>query len=146
MVLFYIHFLFIPLNNLSVHNKNNKNKGDLKQMRIKNLEEIKENSIIIKKEVDVTYPNGKRKLVNINIDTKKYDRHWSMNNSIIALVFNRIMYVIPYNPTVMKVLKEEGFFFTNDLPVLFSEGDFPTYEKFRWNNLKEKIFNFQAQG
>ena len=113
-------------------------------MRIKNLQEVKENSIIIKKDIDVTYPNGSRRLVSINIDTKKYDRHWAIRNSIITLVLNRIIYVIPYNPTVIKVLSEEGFYYTDALPVLFSDNEVPTYEKLRWKILKEKIFNFQA--
>ena len=111
-------------------------------MKIKNLEEIKENSIIVKRNIDITYPNGERKRVLLAVN-KSYERQWSMKNSIIALMLHRVVYVVPYNPSVLDVLMKEGFQYTNNIPVLFADGEFPTYEEIRWKHLKEKLFNFQ---
>ena len=115
-------------------------------MKIKNIQKVKEYSIkIVGGYIDVTHPNGKRSVLTISEDMlSKYDRHWSINKDIIALIMDMVLYVIPYNPAVLNVLKSEGFKYTKNISVPFTDGDYPTHYKVSWETLQKKIPNFQS--
>lgn len=102
------------------------------------MQELINDSIAISTPIRVTHFFGEEET--FTPDVAKFPGCYASNNSTLAYVKGSTLYVTPFTMAAYKCLKENGFT-ENSFYVPFSNGDYPTLEKARWEELREMAKN-----
>ena len=99
--------------------------------------ELVKDSIRIAPNMVVVYPQlSAETIIDAQEQSTKFNGRFAMNNSTLAFVQDNKLYVTPFTRNALETLRanlfREDFFY-----VPFSNGDYPKYERDRWNNLRE---------
>lgn len=101
---------------------------------VNNMKELKEFAFGITETIEVTFPQfGKNDVVHPVADNK-LENKYCVNNSVMSFVSEGIMYVVPYTEKALQILLKEGFTCAGAY-VPFSNWDYPTHEKERWESI-----------
>lgn len=75
--------------------------------------------------------------LNISELTPKFNGCYATNNSTVIFISDNEVFVAPYTRNLMCSLHSAGFC-EKHFYVPFSNGDYPKFEQFKWNNLRMK--------
>lgn len=102
------------------------------------MENLKQNSIRIPGKIVVCWPQygDKEETLDMTETGSKFNGAYYTNNSTICFIVNHEIFVTPYTREAMSTIRgagliEKGFY------VPFSNGDYPKYEKAKWERLRE---------
>ncbi len=102
------------------------------------MKNLQENSIRIPGAILVCWPQygGKEETINMTDIGSKFNGAYCVNNSTICFVIDHEVFVTPYTREAMAAISNSGlvekYFY-----VPFSSGDYPKYEKAKWQRLRE---------
>ncbi len=94
------------------------------------------NAVDIKDRIEVWKGFGSD-TVSISVEeiAKKYHKCYCINRSVVAFVYRRVVYVIPYTKSVVDTLDKKGFR-KEDFYVPFSNGEVPRWRQGQWKDLR----------
>ena len=102
------------------------------------MKQLKENSILINRTIYVCRPGQEdgSKLLDMTDICLQFNGAYCTNNSTIAFITNEGVYVTPYTSQAMMTLLKNGFIH-EQFHVPFSDGDYPKYQKEKWDRLRD---------
>lgn len=101
-----------------------------------NVQELIQDSIKLEELTEVTYPRlGETEILDPGY-AAKFNGCYASNNSTLAYVVDKVLYVTPHTRAASACLRAAGFK-TSSFGVPFSNGDYPTNEKNRWDSIRK---------
>ncbi len=95
------------------------------------LEDLKENAIAIHNSIQIVYFGLNSPSIFVPFDCTE---GYNITNKIVGLYTENTLYVIPYSPSVMKIIEKNSFKKVN-MYIPFTHDDYPLYEKEKWERL-----------
>ena len=108
---------------------------------MRDLKELKSNSIFIDGPITVCWPQhgDKESVLNVMDNIYKFNNRYAVNNSVICFIDNQEMFVTPYTQEAIGALEEAGLS-EGHFHVPFSNWEYPKFEQRRWERLCEKAY------
>lgn len=106
---------------------------------MKDLKELKEDSIYISGPITVCWPqHGHREsILNVMDNVYKFNNRYAVNNSVICFIDEQEMFVTPYTQEAIETLEGAGLS-EEHFHVPFSNWEYPKFEQRRWEHLWER--------
>ena len=108
---------------------------------MKTFEELMQRALKIEKPTEICFPTTDKIRETINpSDYRFYEKCFSFGGDVIAFVYGKDLYVVPYHENAESILLKEGlkkkYFY-----VPLTRGAYPVEEKERWKELKNNVRN-----
>lgn len=109
------------------------------------MDSLKEGAVRVYSGMIAVFPQfAQEEALNISELAPKFNGCYATNNSTVCFVSDGEVFVTPYTRTTMRSLHNAGFYEKN-FYVPFSNWDYPKYEQFKWNSLREKANQSYAE-
>ena len=104
---------------------------------MKNLKELKDNSIRIDGTVTVCWPqyNEQECIITVVNTAKKFSGYYAVNAGVVCFVDEHEVHVTPWTREVITILSDAGFR-EKDFFVPFSNREYPKHDKYKWEYLR----------
>ncbi len=103
------------------------------------IKDLQNEAINLSQPILVWWPQHEKEEILEPYVTSSLDYQYNIHNSVIAFVYDGIMYVIPYMLPVINILEQHGFK-QGYMDVPFSKGDYPLFEKAQWFALQHMAY------
>ena len=101
------------------------------------MDSLKEGAVRIYSGMITVFPQfAQEEVLNVSELVPKFNGCYATNNSTVCFVSDNEVFVTPYTRTAMRTLRSSGFC-EKSFYVPFSNGDYPKFEQFKWNTLRE---------
>lgn len=109
------------------------------------MDSLKEEAVRVYTGMIAVFPQfSQEEALNISELAPKFNGCYATNNSTVCFVSDNEVFVTPYTRITIRSLRSAGFC-EKYFHVPFSNGDYPKFEQFKWNALREKARQSYAE-